>query len=80
MANELVTIDACVLLVMTTVGLVEAGMEVVDGMHAGGTKPRMLVVCREMPEHFGVRGDISMTPDHTAILETALDRVDPELI
>ena len=35
-ADDLMTVDACVLLVMVMVGLVGAGMEVVvDGMHFG---------------------------------------------
>ena len=36
---------------MAMVGLADAGMEVVDGKHAGQSQER-LVVYREMPEHF----------------------------
>ena len=35
---------------MAVVGLVDAGMEVVDGIHAG--QSQWVVACREMPEHF----------------------------
>ena len=48
--HELVTVGACVYLVMSMEGWVGAGMEVVIGMHAG--KSRGAVVCRDMPEHF----------------------------
>ena len=34
-ADELVIVSACVLLVMAMVGWVGAGMEVLDGMHVG---------------------------------------------
>ena len=37
-------------LVMTMVGWEVAGMEVVDGKHAGQSQE--FVTCREMPEHF----------------------------
>ena len=49
-AGELVTFDACVQLVMATVGWVGVGMEVVDGNHTG--QSQVLVACHGMPEHF----------------------------
>ena len=56
--------------------LVGAGIEVVDGMHAG--QNRGGVVCREMPEHFpSVRGN---TDDTTVSRCTVLGRVEPELV
>ena len=38
---------------MVVVGGVGAGMEVVDGMHAGQSQGG-LVTCPEMPEHFPI--------------------------
>ena len=52
-ADELITVGAWVLLV---VGWVEAGMEVVGGMHA--------VRCQRTSQ---VQGDTLMTPDHSAV-------------
>ena len=50
---------------MAMVGLV--GLRGGGGWYACGTKSRGLVACREMPEHFRVRGDTLMTPDDTDV-------------
>ena len=48
-ADELVTDEACVYLVMNMVGCVGKGGG--GGWYACGTKPRELVACREILEH-----------------------------
>ena len=35
--------------------------------YACGTKPSGLIVHREMPERFRVRGETPMSPDHSAV-------------
>ena len=51
MADELVTVDASVYLLMAMVGWVGIGKEVVDGMHVGQSQEG-LVACLEIQEYF----------------------------
>ena len=64
-SDELVTVGACVWLVTAMVGWVGAGMEVVDGMHAGQSRWGGSLVgrCRSTSR---ARGGTPMKSDHTA--------------
>ena len=53
-----------------------AGIEVVDGMHAGQSQ-HWLVACWEMPYYFRVRSDTLIT---LPFMCAALGRVEPELV
>ena len=66
MADELVTVDACVQLVMAIMGWVKIWIEVVDGIHAGQSQGGWSHVksCRSTSR---LRGDALTTPNHTAV-------------